>query len=337
MKIFLDFSPGFYKKKLFNEINKNIDILVIYTSSYDKKSRNQDFMSGSVTYKYFDLKGSTFKQILFILKILVSYEYEEVVVGGYDSIFCWLPLIVRKKVLRSAMIESTYRETVRSGPKFFLKRLFFKNLDKVYVPGIAHEKLVKLFGFNGQIQRCNSVGLINLVQQPEFMEKRAVKNFLYVGRLIPVKNLDWLLSHFVRHQELHLDVIGFGELEECLKSKYQSENISFLGAINNTDLSMYYQASDVLILPSLKETWGVVVEEALNNGIPVMISDMVGCADDLVLNKNTGVIFKTNNTEDFEKKLKQITDIKTYNSMRKTISKINYQEIETSVIYSFTK
>jgi glycosyltransferase involved in cell wall biosynthesis len=103
-------------------------------------------------------------------------------------------------------------------------------------------------------------------------------------------------------------------------------NIKFTGAINNKDLPSYYQRADVFILPSLSEVWGLVVEEALNNGTPVMVSDRVGCAEEIISNDN-GVVFSLN-PDNFEEQLSKICDIDTYNNMRKHIANMDFEAIE---------
>ncbi len=55
---------------------------------------------------------------------------------------------------------------------------------------------------------------------------------------------------------------------------------------------MIYQSHDVFILPSKSEPWGLVVEEAIYNGLPVLVSEKVGCNIDMVEIPQTGIIFK---------------------------------------------
>jgi glycosyltransferase involved in cell wall biosynthesis len=64
-----------------------------------------------------------------------------------------------------------------------------------------------------------------------------------------------------------------------------------VGFQNQRRLSRYYHAADLLVLPSHSETWGLVVNEALHHGVPVVVSDRVGCAPDLVENGQTGEVF----------------------------------------------
>ena len=132
---------------------------------------------------------------------------------------------------------------------------------------------------------------------------------------------------------LHLDIIGFGPLEEELKS-IANKNITFLGAVNNKDLAKYYQNADVFILPSKSEVWGLVVEEALNNGTPVIVSDKVGCHYDLVT-ASTGLVFKSENLESLQEQISKICSINFYNNLRKGISQLDFIERAQNQVKAF--
>ena len=132
---------------------------------------------------------------------------------------------------------------------------------------------------------------------------------------------------------MRLNIIGFGKQEQYLKS-ISNKNIKFYGAIDNKELRKYYQENDVFILPSKSEPWGLVVEEALNSGLPVLVSDKVGCAEEIV-NESNGLIFKYDSEEDLLQKIRQITDINYYNKLRKNISKLDFKTIELEQIKSY--
>lgn len=334
-KLFIDVSPGFYKTRLFNELAKRIDILVIYTTGYDASSRNKDFMKGQRNYPFIQLSGSQWSQCRQIIKNIKSGGFDEIIVGGYTSLASWMPFFFSSKKKNAMLLESTFRETKVKGSAVVLKKLFFSRLHRVYVCGSPHEKLTRMFEFKGECKYWYSVGLINVVSQPAYVPRTTVRNFLFVGRLIWQKNLEWLIDRFTEHPELNFTIVGFGELEEQLKLHISSPNIKMVGAVNNTDLPKYYQEADVFILPSVSETWGLVVEEALNNGTPVMLSHMVGAADDLAIPDKTGVIFQSNDVESFEMKLQEICDINRYNGMRKFISEMNFEEREEKIINAF--
>ena len=144
-----------------------------------------------------------------------------------------------------------------------------------------------------------------------------------------------MIRKFEQHTDLQLDIVGFGKLEGRLNACIHTDNIKMHGAVNNKELSNYYRQADVFILPSLTETWGLVVEEALSNGTPVMLSHMVGCADDLVIPGKTGVIFNLNDDLDFECRLREILDVDKYNDMRKYISTLDFLKRELKVVEAF--
>ena len=100
------------------------------------------------------------------------------------------------------------------------------------------------------------------------------------------------------------------------------------------DLPKYYKVADVFLLCSYSETWGLVVEEALNNGVPVVVSNHVGCNEDLV-NSETGLVFCSNNNESFVSAIKQISDVRFYNSLREGVSKMNFAQRAKLQIESF--
>ena len=113
---------------------------------------------------------------------------------------------------------------------------------------------------------------------------------LYCGKLVPVKEPQLLLAAFAALRRggtpAALVVVGDGPLRGELQAWTRAHavpDVHFLGFKNQSELPELYAAADALILPSRRETFGVVVIEALHAGVPVIASDGVGCAEDLVL------------------------------------------------------
>lgn len=105
-----------------------------------------------------------------------------------------------------------------------------------------------------------------------------------------------------------------------------NQNIVFWGAIPNPELYKLYLQNDVFILPSLVEPWGMVVEEALNNGLSVIVSDKVGCAEEVV-NDTNGIIFRLSENDSLHNAIKKIQEIEYYNSLKRNVSKIDFEKI----------
>ena len=105
----------------------------------------------------------------------------------------------------------------------------------------------------------------------------------FFGKLIPKKTPDLLFAAAGHLPETlractRLLFVGSGELENELRAR--GGNALFTGFLNQSELADYYLAADLVVLPSRRagETWGLVVNEALQAGCGVVVSDAVGCA-----------------------------------------------------------
>ncbi len=138
---------------------------------------------------------------------------------------------------------------------------------------------------------------------------------LFCGKFIEKKRPMDILKAYLDANEAHLSIvfIGTGHLELSLKDfvkEHQLKNIHFVGFINQTQLYRYYLSADFFILPSGSgETWGLVTNEAMNYELPLIISDMVGCTADLVIEGENGFTYPCGNTDVLSKKLKLLTNM----------------------------
>jgi glycosyltransferase involved in cell wall biosynthesis len=93
---------------------------------------------------------------------------------------------------------------------------------------------------------------------------------------------------------LHLLIVGTGELMEQAKQFTETHKlpVTFSGFLNQTEITSAYVAADCLIISSdYDETWGLVANEAMVCGLPIIVSDRAGCGMDLVRRGITGEIF----------------------------------------------
>ena len=121
------------------------------------------------------------------------------------------------------------------------------------------------------------------------------KVILFVSRLIKLKRVDILLEAFaalVTDVDARLVILGDGIMKEpweALSRRLGLENrVEFRGFMAPADLPKWYVVSDLFVLPSEDETWSVVVLEALASGVPVVITDMVGCYRDMINDPRIG-------------------------------------------------
>lgn len=324
-KIIITNLPAFYKIRLFNEINRKTPLLVVFLG-HSSIGRNADFYKGNMDFDYLNLNKGFFGNVGLLIYVFRKSAFRELILGGWDSIYMWISLLFSPKRKNSVIVESSICESQIVGLKGKIKEFFLSRCSKAYVPGKSNADLVKLLGFTGRIIKTKGCGIFNYIPQPVYEYRKKVQRFIYVGRLAEEKNLRFLIEVFNELPEYVLDIVGFGPLEKELK-KLAAPNIVFAGAVENENLPLYYGRADVFILASKREPWGIVVEEALNNGLPVIVSDKVGCAEELV-NDSNGLIFKYDDVVSLKAAIERIVKIDYYNNLRFNISHLNFEKVE---------
>lgn len=122
---------------------------------------------------------------------------------------------------------------------------------------------------------------------------------LLAGKLVPCKRpldaVDACVRLRTQGEDIQLLVAGAGELEGAIRAGAAKGNlpVHLLGFCNQTEMPAAYAAADLLVLPSSSETWGLVANEALASGRPVVVSDACGCAPDLAVDGTAGRVFPT--------------------------------------------
>ena len=332
--VFITNMPSFYKIKIWNEVCKEKSVLAIFLMSSDN-TRNADFTSGEPKFDYelLDSMGEV-KKTFAIIRTLRKIRYDHLVFGVWDNVPSLVIPFVTPPLKNGVICESSIYEYTPNMVKDLIKKSFLKRMSSGFVCGQAQGRLLQQLGFKGNLVYTGGCGLLNYQPQTPFEYRSNVTNFLFVGRLIDVKNLKFLISVFNELPTLTLSIIGFGEQEEELKAMAHS-NVHFLGAIPNVELVKYYRSMDVFVLPSKSEPWGLVVEEALNNGLPVIVSNRVGCRDDLVTEK-TGLVFDYSSKQSLKDSILKMTDVEYYNSLRNNISSLNFIERGEQQVAAFT-
>ena len=135
--------------------------------------------------------------------------------------------------------------------------------------------------------------------------------------------------------------LGDGELRRSLEAyahERSLKNVRFVGFKNQTEMAPYYSMADVFVLPSGFEPWGLVVNEALCFGLPVITSDKVGATGDLVQEGVNGFVYPAGNvmalTAILQKLLLSAEDRRTAMgaASRKLVTHWSYREVVEGVL-----
>jgi len=133
---------------------------------------------------------------------------------------------------------------------------------------------------------------------------------LFAGKLVPAKQPRELLSAFIElaRPDTAIVLVGDGEEKpalEALAAAARPGSVHFLPFANQTEMPSRYLLADIFALPSrgLYETWGLAVNEAMHMGVPCLVSDRVGCQQDLVTDGLTGWTFPASDAAALKGKL----------------------------------
>jgi len=296
--------PSFYKINLYNLIYLHAKIHVVFIGINSRKSLNNNEYQEGINFSYSIInetaieKRNVLKSSISIIKKVLSYNYRKLILCGWNLFEFKILFFLSPAYKNILELESTIIESKTKGIFGVVKKILLRRISIALPSGKLHTDLLKVLDFKGIIRETNGVGVI--YRKPMLCKKKMhnrgnTLRYLYVGRLVPEKNIELLVEVFNKNG-LPLTIVGTGFLYDELSIK-ANNNIKFVGFVKNENLQDIYCSNDVFILPSKRETWGLVIEEAIYYGLPVIISDAVGCQYEMVRKPMTGLIFKSDNIE----------------------------------------
>jgi glycosyltransferase involved in cell wall biosynthesis len=331
------FAPisSFYRNNLYNELTQKCKFTVIYFYKNQHKFRSKDFIDNNSQYKKINYyKLSLINKIFLLKKILLNFRKKKIFICGWNKIEYWLVLIFcinSKKIFVCDSFES------KNNRYSLLKKIFLSMIDCVIVPGTLHKNFIKNLNFNKKILVTSSVGIIEPLKKNKFYLKKKKKiKIIYVGRISKEKNLRLLFELIQRSNNLNLSIFGKDEnkLEQTLSKKIKNK-IKFKGSILNNKIKFEIKKYDLLILPSKFEPWGLVIEEAIYNGIPVISSNKVGCYFDLIKKLKVGYVFNNDSLQSLQKCVNKFRNAKNLRIINKNLSSLNYNLFKKKHIHIY--
>lgn len=153
----------------------------------------------------------------------------------------------------------------------------------------------------------------NATARPECQRGRPT--VIAVNRFIPRKNVARLISAFARLKsndsdwaEWQLVLLGGGPEQAALEKQVRSEGVAdtvhFPGFASYAEIARWYAFAEIFVHPALSEQWGLVVNEAMAAGLPVLLSQACGCHPDLMVEGTTGFSFDPTSVDDLTEKLR---------------------------------
>jgi glycosyltransferase involved in cell wall biosynthesis len=273
-----------------------------------------------------------------IFRRLRKGAFDAVWVFGYAQLFA-LNAILAANLLRVPVMlrsDSNLYDRVRSKRTLAAKRILASLLRPaiagVVTIGKANEKYWKhYFGEEFPLTR------MPYAVDNEFFRRKALEAaphreklrselgleagrpvILFASKLLTRKRCIDLVEAFIRlapspgtDPSAYLLIVGDGEERTHLEARIRDSNLSsirFLGFRNQSELPQFYDLCDVFVLPSIHEPWGLIVNEVMNVGRPVVVTDQVGCQPDLVHDGFNGFVYPAFDVDVLSQCLRRLID-----------------------------
>lgn len=324
-----------YRVPFFIKLSKHpsIDLFVYFCAKKHKERKWDVFESDRYNYEILsgvtlNFAGNSYHVNPSIASKLIREKYDAVIIGGYSNFTTQMAFVI-SKLLKTPVIlwsESTQNEpnmlrtlskpltgfitrhaTAYIAASTSAKDFFIANgasAEKIFVPpntvntDFFTKESLKYKIKKNELKR--ELGIINS------------KVILYIGQLIKRKGIEFLLFAYKKlkeeYDDVGLAVVGSGPLKKELLDLCQRENIKdvyFIGFIQQKQLPLYYSIADLFILPSLVETFGLVINEAMACGLPVITTKVAG-AKDLINPGENGFIVDEANVDQLYLAIKEI-------------------------------
>ncbi|HLV85641.1 MAG TPA: glycosyltransferase family 4 protein [Candidatus Sulfotelmatobacter sp.] len=329
-----------YRIPLFNVLAQRpgLDLHVIFLAETDPVLRQWNVHKQDIRFKYEVL--SSWRMRFGGFNVLMNRGLSRAVndggtgailCGGYNYLASWEALIWSRlhKIPFLLWSESNLHElrSDRSSLKL-LKSEFLRHCDAFVVPGLSAREYLRSYdvadssiftAHNAVDNELFSAGSSQARQNADEIRRELAlpgRYFLFVGRFVKEKGVFDLLSAYAKldarlREQIGLIFVGDGVARRDLERQAQAVSpgvIRFAGFRQQDELSKFYALADVLILPTYTDSWGLVVNEAMACGLPVILSKTAGCAADLVTQDWNGLLVDYSDSESLAAALSRLAE-----------------------------
>ena len=314
-----------YRIPLFNTFAQEpgIDLYVIFLSETDPVLRQWHVYKEEIRFPYCVLPSwrrrvGKYNALLNrrVGAALRSAKPDVILCAGYSYVASWQALAWAKSQRVPFLLWSeSVPQDRRNGYAVveFLKDQFLRKCDGFVVPGKSAREYLLKKGVNAEhiFTAPNAVDNEFFARAAGITRENAVakrselglpaRYFLFVGRLVREKGVHGLLAAYGQldaetRQKVGLVFVGDGKARKQLEAHALAiapGMIRFAGFVHREQLPAYYALAEGLVLPTHTDTWGLVVNEAMACGLPVVVSQTAGCAPDLVREQWNGVLLSS--------------------------------------------
>lgn len=188
-------------------------------------------------------------------------------------------------------------------------RWFYSQADNIKVPSQYYIDLLEGRGYDPLKMSILKRGIDLELFTPQKREDSEKFSLVWAGRVGKEKNVDFVFDTF-RHlgfrDDITLTVAGDGPELQNLKKQYgKYKNITFAGRLSREELTELYASSDLMLFPSVVDTFGMVALEAQASGLPV-ITSTVGGPQEVIIPNKTGFVISVEDSKPWAEKITEL-------------------------------
>ena len=349
--LFITNIPSPYRIDFFNQLGQEHELKVIFEAKKNKNdTRNEDWYKKEiVNFKAVFLKEGSMEDRKINWKILkyLKRNNQDIIIMTNYAYFTELLAILFLKIKRIPYLLEVDGGIIKKEKtlKRFFKSFIIRNAKGYISPSKNTDEFLNYYGVSNDIiyrYPFSSLKKNEILKSPiNYKEKKRIRKelnikekklVLSVGRFIPIKGFDTLIkSSAFLSEDIAICIIGGQATAEYIElvSKHKLTNLYFFNFKNKDELKKYYKAADLFVLPTRGDIWGLVINEAMSFGLPVITTDRCVAGLELIENYKNGFIIPIND----EKKLAQKINLIFLNeNIRKTMEKENIKKINNYTI-----
>ena len=325
--------PSPYRVKFFNELGKHCDLTVLFevNSSKDRDSSWASFNKESFTPVF--LMGKRIGASNAICPGVVKYlnkSFDHIVITNFSSPTGIIAISFLRMMRISFEIESDGGfPGSGKGVKEQVKRFILKGADRYFSTAKSHDCYYLKYGVKKEkIVRYpfTSIGESEILDVPvdksvkeELKKKLGISEsiiILGVGQFINRKGFDVLLSCYdYLPEEVGIYLIGGTPTPEYLKIANGKRRVHFIQFKLKDELAEYYKAADIFVLPTREDIWGLVINEAMAYGLPVVTTTRCVAGLELIKNGKNGFLVKPDDIKELSESIVRVINMNKSDSL----------------------
>lgn len=316
--LWLENIPAPYRVKFFNELGKYCDLTVVFekTASSERDESWKDFSADHFNAIFLKGKSVGVAEAFCpsVRKYLKKGEYDHIVVMTYADPTGMLAVhhLKRKKIPYEIEGDGAFARKEK-GLKRAIKKYFLRGAERYFSTAEEHDRYYLNYGIDKEkIVRYPFTSLYqaDILNKPISREEKLLlkkelglqeeKIIIAVGQFIHRKGYDILIRAMAGIKgDVGCYIIGGTPPQEYLDlvKECGAQNVRFVDFKKHDELKKYYQASDVFVHPTREDIWGLVINEAMANGLPIVTTDKCIAGLELVREGENGFIVPTDDVD----------------------------------------